>query len=218
MFTDMDSPNEVHAGTGTLRSRRKAATRAALEAALRRCLTERGYDGTSVADVTRAAGVATGTFYLHFASKEAALDAMLERFNGELVERLATVLVGPRRDLDETIAAAAAVFLDYLEAQRWLVECYVRRAATGVVPEALRDGIHPPVSALLQRALESYAEERGATASWDLVTHGLLALWLRIGLRYVLSEGVSRAQALDTLTRLSLGALAAVTEVGHAPR
>ncbi|MBX3466175.1 MAG: helix-turn-helix transcriptional regulator [Planctomycetes bacterium] len=52
-----------------VRARRDDRRRALLEAARRRFLAD-GYEGTSVAAIVREAGVAQGTFYLYFRSKE----------------------------------------------------------------------------------------------------------------------------------------------------
>jgi AcrR family transcriptional regulator len=49
---------------------------------------ERGIDATAVSDIVKRAGVAKGTFYWHFASKETLLDAMAERKNGCFLEKI----------------------------------------------------------------------------------------------------------------------------------
>jgi len=41
---------------------------------------ERGFDGTSTNDILEAVGIARGTLYYHFASKEEILDALVERY------------------------------------------------------------------------------------------------------------------------------------------
>lgn len=59
-------------------------------------LAERGFDGTSAADVSYAADLAVGTFYNHFADKAALKDAVV-----------ATAAAGHRRLLDWATAPAA---------------------------------------------------------------------------------------------------------------
>lgn len=53
--------------------------RADLTAAAERLFEARGYDIVTIADITAAAGVAKGTFYLYFASKAELLDALRAR-------------------------------------------------------------------------------------------------------------------------------------------
>ena len=47
----------------------------------------RGYDATTVEDILAAVGIAKGTLYHHFASKEAILEAIVLRTSDEIAER-----------------------------------------------------------------------------------------------------------------------------------
>src|SRR6478735_4268436 len=60
------------------RERRRARTRADLVAAARRIFAARGFYDAGIADITAAADVAVGTFYVHFPDKEAVLAAILD--------------------------------------------------------------------------------------------------------------------------------------------
>ncbi|MEO6028793.1 MAG: TetR/AcrR family transcriptional regulator [Candidatus Binatia bacterium] len=51
--------------------RRRAKTRSQLLQAAKRLLATKGFHGTKIADIAAAADVGTGTFYLHFATKDA---------------------------------------------------------------------------------------------------------------------------------------------------
>ena len=66
-----------------------------LEAAAR-LFAARGFDDVSVSDITDAAEVAKGTFYLYFDSREALLEALRERFS----EAMAAELQAMRRPRD----------------------------------------------------------------------------------------------------------------------
>ncbi len=92
----MTSTTEV-ATAEERRARRKTARREAILAAARRVFAEKGFEGTTIADVARKAGVASGTVYLYFDSKLqifAALSAVLF----EAIDD-ATVIPDPPTDL-----------------------------------------------------------------------------------------------------------------------
>lgn len=51
----------------------------------------RGYDKTSTGDILDKVGIARGTLYYHFKSKEEILNAMIERINASLIARAGVI-------------------------------------------------------------------------------------------------------------------------------
>jgi AcrR family transcriptional regulator len=69
---------------------RTEATRAALIAAARPLFAQRGYAGVSTEEISAAAGVTRGALYHHFDGKRELFEAVYERIEVELAERIAS--------------------------------------------------------------------------------------------------------------------------------
>ncbi len=73
------------AGPPPARPDRSERTRAALIEAARQVFADVGYFNAEIAQITRAADRATGTFYVHFDSKQQLLMAMVDEFTRDLI-------------------------------------------------------------------------------------------------------------------------------------
>ncbi len=187
------------------RAARKAETRVLLRDTARDLFAADGFEGTSIGAITKAAGVAHGTFYVHFASKDALLDELLAEFNEGLARRLAPLWMQAEGPLRERVEATARLFLDTWREHQGFVEVYAQHAAAGLRVEQLRDGINPPAAQLLTAALVQLGQVRPIPEP-ELIAHGLLAAWLRIGLQHLFGD-VDRESAAAALVHLTLGAL-----------
>src|SRR3990170_4388607 len=93
--------------------RRRRRNRELLLRAARRLMAQRGFEGTTIADVTAAADLGFGTFYLYFESKEDILKVILDEGFSSMLKRLQN----PRAD-----------GLPAWEALRFLTDQFVRTA------------------------------------------------------------------------------------------
>lgn len=73
---------------------RSEATREALITAARALFAERGYAGVPTEEVVRAAGVTRGALYHHFGGKRDLFEAVYERVEAELAQRIAAGALG----------------------------------------------------------------------------------------------------------------------------
>jgi len=73
-------------------ARRKARTRADLLTAARQVFAAKGYHDASIADITQAADVGVGTFYLHFHDKDEAFHTLLDEGFREMREQITNTL------------------------------------------------------------------------------------------------------------------------------
>lgn len=94
--------------------RRKAESRQRLLQAARLLFTERGYHATRPQDIARAADVGHGTFYLHFADKQACFLAFAEEARAELAAFVHQRLAGAGR-IEAQLRAMMTAILDYAD-------------------------------------------------------------------------------------------------------
>lgn len=93
---------------------------------------ERGYEGASVSAICRRVGLAQGTFYLYFSSKEDVYVRLVEGLQEGLVTRLQEA-VGSGADPAGQLACAYHALLDFLTEHAGLVQVF--REAEFVAPE-----------------------------------------------------------------------------------
>jgi AcrR family transcriptional regulator len=88
----------------------KAARSEEILAAARRVFASRGFRGTTIADIADEAGIALGTIYLYFASKEAVFAALHQQLNGLIGAALTAVV--DAATLEETVRLRIAQVFD----------------------------------------------------------------------------------------------------------
>lgn len=99
----LDDPRPTH--RSTRRQRVEEKERAILSAA-RRIFEDKGYEGARVADVAAAIGIAEGTIYTYFPTKDALVRAMLERFWEDITAEARAAVAG-RTGTFERLASLA---------------------------------------------------------------------------------------------------------------
>lgn len=126
-----------------------AARRSEILDAAEKLFGTKGYDATSTGDILRELGIARGTLYYHFKSKEDILDAMIDRLTQALAARAAEVL--DRKDIPVL--------------QRLTLMMQSLQVNNGVGHEIMSQ-VHKPQNALMHQKMQ----ERMLTAVVPLVT------------------------------------------------
>lgn len=115
-----------------LTPKRAALLRAALD-----LFVERGFDATSVPDVARRAGIATGSMYLHFRDKRDLVNALLAHLRGHVASRLVAE-VDPQAPLRRQFDAIWNVFSEHLQRHpEAFAFCDLHHHATYLGPKAM---------------------------------------------------------------------------------
>jgi len=105
---------------------RKSAARSAeppaerLLAAAEHLFGERSYRRTSVADICAAAGIATGSFYAHFASKADIFACLIRRINADLRAAMAAALQSADDNQRARERAAFRAYFDLMSQRPWI--------------------------------------------------------------------------------------------------
>jgi len=81
-----------------------------LDAALS-LFSEKGYSKTSIRDIQDAVGIARGTMYYHFASKEEILDALIMRLHNAVITKAKTLAENNNIPVPERLLQVHQVFL-----------------------------------------------------------------------------------------------------------
>ncbi len=161
----------------------KARRRQLIEVARRRFL-EDGYAQTSVSAIVKEAGVAQGTFYLYFPSKEAVLVTLrgevLKDYLGALTKGASGA--GPA---DERLVKGLAEIYRAVRRHRALVTVF-RQATSGDEMEKIwlegREALAAPLAALVQEGARS--------GCFDVVDHRLAAHFILAMFADILYEAI----------------------------
>jgi AcrR family transcriptional regulator len=121
-----------------------------------------GVPATVVEDITRRAGVAKGTFYLYFDSKERLLAALQERFEADMVGRIEAAVAAAGDDWGAKLDAwVGACFRDY-PAEAALHDVLFHPAATAATEAARADRAGRPTLVTSLRRLIAAGVRAGA--------------------------------------------------------
>ena len=166
------------------RAERSQAVRRRLFEAAAKIVGERGYGEASVARITLEAGVAQGTFYNHFASRQALLDSLLPELGARMAHAIQsrTALVRPEEQRE---LARFQAFFDYLAENPGFLR--ILNEAEFAAPEAFRRhiaNIAGPYHRILIRARDR--GELGAFSDGELevVVHMLIGARSYLGQRF----------------------------------
>ena len=156
------------------REERAARTREQLVLSAAHLVGEHGYRDTSVQRITANAGVAQGTFYLYFSSRQALFDVLLPHFGLQMLEAVRTRTAGASGFLKIEEIGVRAV-LDYLTEHPWFWRLLNEAAAEAPVAwarhheEVIRRYLKFLKRAQADGELVSYAETELETLAQLLV-------------------------------------------------
>jgi AcrR family transcriptional regulator len=165
---------------------RGAATRERLLTAAESVFAELGYPEASIVKITEAAGVAQGTFYLYFSSKQEIFEEVVRDLNRRVRHAMAA---GSERGRTRAEAELLG-FKGYFEFAAEHGALYrIIRQAEFVSPQTLHDHYDAIASGYVA-ALEA-AMDRGEVARMDpeVLAWALMGMGELLGMRWIVWEG-----------------------------
>ena len=169
--------------------------RAELIAAARMLFDEHGVESVRVSDIVARVGVAQGTFYYHFQSKEAAVEAVVEEVVLELECKIAGLFASETSDFSAKLRGLVELYLELID-QFTADDALTLPSAGGAV------GHGTPMSRARERLMASIIElvEDGAQAG-DIrcPNPGWTARVLEAGLLSTAETALPSRQMLYTL-------------------
>jgi len=167
----------------------RAARREEILAAARHVFSRQGFRGTTIADIAEEAGIALGTIYLYFPSKEDVFAALNEELN-QLIGRALTD-VPPVTSLERAVRVRVAQVFEACSANRDLVRLVVLNtdpdsAATQRM-RAADEKRALPLAKVISDAMETGAVRSGDAAIMTRLTVG--AVSMTVYQAFVLSDG-----------------------------
>jgi AcrR family transcriptional regulator len=183
-------------------------TRARLVGAGTELFAAHGLHAVTSAQIARRAGVATGTFYLHFADKLELFRAIVFDALAELRSRQDGAGAGHAPGSQAELRARSEVFLDFAEEQRALMRVlFARSAEAAGIAEEISGVIAPAIERRYQ-ALQAAGRMRRAVHA-GVAAQARAASLVRVAAWWTEDPSrATRAEVAATLLELDPGALA----------
>ena len=158
--------------------------------------TERGFHNITMDEIAAASGVAKGTVYRYFTSKEDLLDQLLMTTSQKVVERFSTTFTG-ERDILEEIQEFVKEWLLFIEENH---DLYRLIQAEGIIPHSGRrpmfyEYLMSNFPMVKERIVAMNASGELKMISFSTVAYGMLGFidgvvnkWFRAGMSYPLRD------------------------------
>lgn len=171
------------------RTEKHEQTRRRLFAAAIKVVGKYGYAGASVARITAEAGVAQGTFYLHYDNRQALLDELLPKVSSRVTDSMRQREYLQLSEVDREIERFRVFFETVQDVPEFL---RILNEAEHFAPESYRDQIDGIVSEYARALKHGYdpADPDGYTSQeLEVIVHILLAVRMYLGKRYGHPDG-----------------------------
>ncbi|WP_062050979.1 TetR/AcrR family transcriptional regulator [Bacillus sp. JCM 19034] len=117
---------------------------------------QKGFDGTSTKDILEKVGIARGTLYHHFKSKEAIMDGLIERYSNQILSAANEVA------LDKSIPIHERIF-----------RVVMALNVDGESGKEIKEHIHKPQNALMHQKIQKVIINNVPRILTDIIREGI---------------------------------------------
>jgi AcrR family transcriptional regulator len=164
---------------------------------------ERGFSDSSIVGITQRAGVALGTFYTYFDSKEELFKALVRDMSAQVRDNVGPALTGARDGLDGERRALEA-FLKFVRDHRDIYR--IIDESEFVEPAAYRE--HYESTAIRIAARLKAARDKGeidaslSDRELDVAAWGMMGANVFLGLRFAVWDDADGEQIAEVMSRV----------------
>ena len=116
----------------------------------------KGFDGTSTNDILNETGIARGTLYYHFKSKEDILDAMIDRMTDRLVQNAAEIAADGKTPVLQRLT-------------KMMLALHVN----GILGQEIMEQVHKPQNALMHQKMQEHLLSQITPIVTGLIEEGI---------------------------------------------
>src|SRR6476661_5028975 len=164
---------------------------------------ERGFAETSIVGITQRAGVALGTFYTYFDSKEALFQALVRDMSAQVAETVGPAFIGSPHALDAA-RDGLELFLRFAREHRNIYR--IIDEAEFVEPTAYREHYETTAMRIAARlaAARDKGEIRGSFSDeeLDVLAWGMMGANVFLGLRFAVWDDADGSMVADAMSRV----------------
>src|SRR6478672_3330920 len=164
---------------------------------------ERGFSDSSIVGITQRAGVALGTFYTYFESKEALFQALVRDMSAQVRENVGPALAGAKDSLDGERRALEA-FLRFAHDHRDIYR--IIDESEFVEPAVYRE--HYETTGTRIAARLAAARDRGEISAdlrdedLDVLAWGMMGANVFLGLRFAVWDDADHDRVAEVMNRI----------------
>ncbi|MHA7964875.1 TetR/AcrR family transcriptional regulator [Paenibacillus sp. CAU 1782] len=117
----------------------------------------KGFDGTTTNDILQMVGIARGTLYYHFKSKEDIMDALIQRYNVRLLEAAHEIAVNSNIPVNERITRVVMAMNLSGDSDKEIME-HIHKPQNALmhqkIQKAIINGVTPVLAEIIREGIE----------------------------------------------------------------